>query len=268
MDYIHQQHQLIEDSKEKPEEKSVLNEKENNLLPEDTRYIFPADLWEDRIDFWLNKAPQGSDAWKKHRKNRLTASSFSSAISKGIKSAKPLDIAIDITKIKLTSQTDCKSAKMHGVKTEPEAREWYCKRYNVEVKEVGLAVPKWEPRIGASLDGEVVGTDGMIEIKCPLVMYEYLQDHMNKINSDWKPHPFYHNHIWDSHYAQIQGSLKITNKKWCDYVVYATQSNSVYVERIHFDQVYWDTILWPEIQHFLNNILDPLIKEQSSQNNI
>lgn len=226
-----------------------------------SRYQFDKDLWEDRGDYWLNKASQTSDIWRKNHINRLTASNFGN-----VTSAEELctlsELALHLTNLKPFKKADLvKINKMHGVKTEPEARNWYCKRFKVKVVEVGLAVPKWEPRIGASLDGEVVGTDGMIEIKSPLEMYKSLQDHINKINSGWKPSPFYHNHIWNSHYAQIQGSLKITNKKWCDYVVYATKSNKVYVERIYFDQVYWNTILWPCIKSFLDNVLEPIISK-------
>ena len=84
-------------------------------------------------------------------------------------------------------------------------------------------------------------------------MYKPLREHMLKIESGWEPSKFYHSHICDSHYAQIQGSMKIANKKWCDYIVYATRSNLSYVERIPFNQTYWDTTLWPGIQSFLES---------------
>ena len=196
--------------------------------------------------------------WHAHRKFRLTVSNFGGAIGKS-SFCSPMEIAIDITNIK-PKTTSAKFAMQHGVVTEPKARDWYCKTRNVEVQEVGLAVPKWEPRIGASLDGEV-GPDGIIEIKSPLVMYEPLQNHMIKINTGWRPPPFYHGHIWDTHYAQMQGGMKITGRKWCDYIVYATESNRSYVERIYFNQQYWDNELWPGVQNFLNNIMEPLIAD-------
>lgn len=151
--------------------------------------------------------------------------------------------------------------KRHGVITEPKAREWYCKTRGVIVKEVGLSVPKWEPRIGASLDGDIVDSDGIIEIKSPLQMYESLTNHMAKINTGWRPPSFYHAHIREIHYAQMQGSMKITGKKWCDYIVFATQSNLSYVERVPFNKKYWDEVLWPGVTYFLNNIMEPLIAE-------
>jgi exodeoxyribonuclease (lambda-induced) len=241
------------------------------------RYIFDPDSWIDCGNFWLNTAPQGSDPWFQHRKFRLTASNFGAAIGKS-SYCTPLDIALDITNIKSKTHNKFQDTKrdpddfsfynrhkfnsQHGVITEPKAREWYCRTRNVKVVEVGLAVPKWETRIGASLDGDIVGTDGMIEIKSPLEMYESLRNHTAKIKTGWRPPPFYHNHIWETHYAQMQGGMKITGKKWCDYIVYATESNLSYVERVLFNPTYWDTILWPGIQNFLNNVMEPLIVEE------
>ncbi len=228
------------------------------------RYTFDPEFWIDCGDYYLNTANQGSTEWHSHRKFRLTASNFGSAIGKSFST--PMEVAMDLTNIKTKTFSDKSKAVMqHGIDTEPKARDYYCESRKVEVIEVGLAVPKWEPRIGASLDGDVKDSDGMIEIKSPLTMYKPLQQHMDKIKSGWIPPEFYHDHIWASHYAQMQGGMKITGKKWCDYIVYSTESNLCYIERIHFNQQYWDTVLWPGIQHFLDNILEPLIaeKEQS-----
>lgn len=224
------------------------------------RYSFDPKYWKDCGTFWLNIAPQGTNEWYYHRSYRLTASNFGAAIGKS-KFCSPMDIALDIANIQPRTFSDkSKFVMQHGVVTEPKAREWYSNKYKVQVKEIGLAVPKWEVRIGGSIDGEV-GTDGMIEIKSPLKMYEPLKKHIEKINSGWRPPPFYHQHIWETHYAQMQGCMKIINKKWCDYIVYATDSNQSYVERIYFNESYWDKVLWPGIQHFLNNILEPLLNK-------
>lgn len=247
------------------------------------RYIFNPRSWIDCDSYWLNKAPQGSHEWKFYRKFRLTASNFGAAIGKSWISS-PYDIALNITttsdpiKIPPTEPYPHRSDKQHpktytrpkqkftqqhGVVTESTARNWYCSTRNVRVATVGLAVPKWEPRIGASLDGNIPGTDGIIEIKCPFEMYDQLKLHMDNIKSGWNPPPFYHDHIRDSHYAQIQGSMKIFGKKWCDYIVYATCSNLSYVERIPFNKTYCDTVLFPGITHFLDNILEPIIQKST-----
>lgn len=234
------------------------------------RYNFDPKYWIDCGTYWLNVEPQGSDGWHLNRKLRLTASNFGAALNKS-NFCTPMDIALDITNIvrgRCSTPIDrTKFSTQHGFVTEPNARNWYCRTRNVEVVDLGLAVPKWEPRIGASPDGDIKDSDGMIEIKSPLEMYEPLRNHMSKIKTGWKPPAFYHDHIWESHYAQMQGGMKIVGKLWCDYIVYATQSNLSYVERIPFNQKYWDETLWPSIQNFLDNIMEPLIFNKNTNIN-
>jgi len=224
------------------------------------RYTFDELCWIDKGEYWLNKSPQGSTEWERNRKYRLTTSNFGAALGMSSFSSK-IDIAMDISNVKCKSFLDRgKLVKAHGIVTESSARMWYCKTRNVQVSEVGLAVPKWESRIGTSLDGDILGTEGIIEIKSPLQMYASLDEHMDKIKNGWRPNKYYHEHIWNTHYIQMQGEMKITGKKWCDYIVYATQSNRAYVERIDFNEKYWDEI-WPKIQEFLDEYMEPLIKD-------
>lgn len=120
----------------------------------------------------------------------------------------------------------------HGMDTEPLVRKWYSQRFNVEVKETGIIVPLWNRDIGGSLDG-LVGEDGIIEIKCPFKMYP----------TDGLGLPLYH-------YDQIQFYLAITDRKWCDYIVY---TDKYYLKRILRNHKYWDQFLYPEILKFLKN---------------
>jgi hypothetical protein len=173
-----------------------------------------------------------------------------------------MEVVMDITGIKdKTFTTSSKLAMEHGVVTEPVAREWYSRTRNVQVDEVGLAVPKWEPRIGASIDGDVRGSDGIIEVKSPKTMYKPLVAHYTRLQTGWVPPPFYHSHIWDSHYDQMQGGMRVTNKKWCDYIVYATESGRSYVEKVLFNPGYWNDNLWPAIENFLDTMLEPVLAQ-------
>jgi len=216
-------------------------------------FTFPNESWNDCDTYWLNKSPQGSDEWNKQHKNRLTSRNFAAAIGKS-KFTTPSQVANNISNHSYLIFDDT-LLQQHGILIEPEVRGWYSSTRNIIVEEVGLAVPKWEPRIGTSIDGNI--PNGMIEIKSPNEMYKSLKEHISKIDNGWIPPKYYHSHIWESHYIQMQGSMAIMNKKWCDYIVYATYSNLAYVERVLFNPLYWNNFLWPGIQNFLNTYFNP-----------
>lgn len=59
------------------------------------------------------------------------------------------------------------------------------------------------------------------------------------------------------YYAQVQGQLAIGGRPWCDFVVYTTKGISV--QRIKFDNHYWENILLPKLTEFYDNCLAPEI---------
>lgn len=136
-----------------------------------------------------------------------------------------------------------------GKDNEPKGRDWYELNFGVKVNEVGLAVPKWDNRIGASSDGEVEGTQGIIEIKSPLNLYRSL-----------KTEEVVETRIMASHYDQMQGTMAIMNKEWCDYVVYPHLDDEVYVERVYFDSPYWEE-LYRELTPFLDTNKDLFVEK-------
>ena len=129
----------------------------------------------------------------------------------------------------------------------------------------------------------------MIEIKCPEKMYDGILNHLASVQQQYElsSTSFYKNdldsklneiemelmkksaflqtlpskqfykkeysHILESHYCQMQGCMAITEKDWCDYIVYATGDNKVYVERIYRDTLYWNQFLYPRICQFLKD---------------
>jgi len=129
------------------------------------------------------------------------------------------------------------------------------------VEEVGLVVPKWNFHLGSSVDGIVKGEKGIVEIKCPKKMYGPLTDHEKQLSFGCEPESrYYHKHIWESHYAQMQGGMAILDREWCDYVVYSTTDCKVYKERILFNKEYWENKLYPSLQSFLHTNLFPLLE--------
>jgi hypothetical protein len=265
------QNQKLEEEKlmNLKKEKIVAANKNIPLFPKvprdviNSRYNFSNGNWMDKGTYFLNNFEQGTDGWKKARNFRLTASNFGYAVGlSNFEGTSPIEVGMDITKIRSKVFSDKSIEVMaHGTRTEPKVRDWYSKQIKKNIVEVGLAVPKWEVRIGGSLDGDIEGTDGCIEIKCPQKMYQPLVEHAQKLDKGWEPPKFYHEHIWATHYAQMQGCMKITNKKWCHYIVYCQASEQFFQDHVEFNADYWDNFLYPKIQFFLDNILEPLIKD-------
>ena len=56
-----------------------------------------------------------------------------------------------------------------------------------------------------------------------------------------------------SYYAQVQGQMAITERKWCDFVIYT--SKGISIERIRFDEEFWKNTLLPKLINFYDNCL-------------
>ena len=251
--------------------------------PHHLSVLFPKTDWISRGRTWVNLAPQVTKGWFLAREGRipmkfinlennrldgcvrarLTGSKFGVAAGHAPKFfSTPEELARQIAGLE-EAYFDEESLKRmnHGVQEEPNARRWYEMNHNVEVEEIGLVVPKWDFHLGASVDGIVKGTKGIIEIKCPKRMYKPLQDHLRLRETGWIPRPYYHSHIYSSQYDQMIGGMALLDKEWCDYIVYATEDGDVYQERISFNEEYWNNILYPKLQLFLFKELFPLLEE-------
>lgn len=249
--------------------------------------LFPKSSWKDCGRFWTNTAPQGSIDWLAARKglipmreivgkdyktkstttdgilicSRVTGSNFGSAVGVS-KFTTPEELALYVSGLQEQKFTEESLKNMaHGTAYEPIAREWYQSTTGSEVEEVGLVVPKWNLHLGSSVDGIVKGEKGILEIKCPKKMYGPLSNHIYHLDKGWTPpNKYYHEHIWDTHYAQMQGGMAILDKEWCDYIVYSTSDCRVYTERILFNKNYWEMWLYPSLQSFLHTNLFPLLE--------
>lgn len=203
--------------------------------------------WQDCGSYWLHLHPQLSPLWIKERKFRLTATNFSAIANPSFYRGAD-DVVKSYQGLATISSAQDQLASNHGLVNESKARAWYEKRYNCHVKEVGLAVPKWNPQIGASLDGEVEGSNGVIEIKCPARMYGPINKHLSKRETFPRG---YHDHIFASHYDQMQGGMAVAEKDWCDYIVFCLATEEVFVDRVYFNREYWEGHVYPKIKEFL-----------------
>lgn len=235
---------------------------ETSLSPSKMEYdceSYDPKKWKDCGLYWLYDTDQGDPDWLLVRRGRPSGSNCSACIGHNTKFSTPDQAALEISgRVTKEFTPQQKENMAHGTKIEPEARSWYEYTKEVEVKEIGFVVPKWDLEIGVSIDGDVIGTDGMIEIKGPKRMYGPLSEHMARQKTGYvSPHKF--SHIWISHYDQMQLGMVVLNKKWCDYVVYCTPEDKVFVQRIPFDQDYWSKIMYPKIRNFTENKLKPLL---------
>jgi len=148
---------------------------------------------------------QGSPEWFEARRGIPTASRFADVLAegKGIVRAKYMrQLAGEI----ITGETmeTYKNDRMErGKEQEDDIRRRYVYDRNVDVERIGFARSNMAST-GCSPDG-LVSVDGMIEIKStePHLMIEILDT--GKIPTQ--------------HMPQVQGSLWITGRDWCDLVI-------------------------------------------------
>ena len=212
-----------------------------------------------------------SSLWYSVRRYRLTASSFGEIFRR-----RPETIP-DALVLKLLQRRQISSPAIEwGVQQEPRAIEAYkTHQHSVGHQEltvcpVGFLVCQEYPFLGASPDGGVydLASDlhpfGFVEVKCPYSHHdntpvEACSDpsfccELKRTSCGDTMVVLKHSHPY---YCQVQGQLGIGNKPWCDFVIYTRRGLNV--ERIHFDQVFWNNRLLPKLIEFYDNCMAPEI---------
>lgn len=172
---------------------------------------------------------QGSDAWLQLRLGRPTGSGLSRIVTEKTRKLSAQSgkyVAQLAAEWALgTPLDDAGSAFMtRGTQLENEARNWYAFTRDVEVQQVGFITNDAET-VGCSPDG-IIAPDGMIEIKC----YEARHHVEELLNTDL-----------DAHRAQIQGSLWIAERQWCDRIFFNPTLPSLVV-RLERDDEYIEAL--------------------------
>ena len=96
------------------------------------------------------------------------------------------------------------AAMARGTELEPVARSAYESLRGVLVEEVGFCQSAELECVGVSPDG-LIGSDGLIEIKCPAAMAKHLEALRTCAHAT--------EYRW-----QVQGQLWVTERAWCDVV--------------------------------------------------
>ena len=159
----------------------------------------------------MSDIEQRSDEWFTARLGKVTASSLYKVLVR-TKTGYGADRDNYMAQLVLERITSTKAdgytnlAMQWGIDQEPFARGAYEAAKGVLVEEVGFINHPTIEAAGASPDG-YIGTDGMVEIKCPdskTALEVWLSD----------------NPISSKYYAQMQWQMRCADRAWCDYVVF------------------------------------------------
>lgn len=153
---------------------------------------------------------QGSDEWYQERLGKVTASRVADVIAKTKSgpSASRANYAAQLIVERLTgvpAEAYTNAAMQWGTDMEPEARSAYEFYRACEVEQIGFVRHPKIADTGASPDG-LVGSDGLIEIKCPNTA-----THIETLLGRTVPAKYVTQMMWQ---------MACTGRKYCDFVSY------------------------------------------------
>ncbi|XP_051122613.1 uncharacterized protein LOC127245654 [Andrographis paniculata] len=176
--------------------------------------------------------PQRSDEWFALRKDKLTTSSFSTALGfwKGNRRYELWHEKVYAT-VDQSIEGSRKGPLEWGILNEDAAIERYKSITGRRVSSLSFAVHEDERFhwIGASPDGllECLSGGGILEVKCPF----------NKGKPEtmlpWSTMPFYY-------MPQVQGQMEVMNRDWVD--LYCWTPNGSNIFRVRREPSYWELI--------------------------
>jgi putative phage-type endonuclease len=155
---------------------------------------------------------QGSREWHESRMGCVTSSNVAKAVSraKGKLTQTALTYMYELLGERMTGIPSAEINSKYlewGKKHEPTARALYTWRIGQPVVLTGFVPHESWKWFGGSPDG-LVGTDGIMEIKCPYTC----RNHVAWMDA---------NEIDDRDYRyQIQNNLFVTGRQWCDFVTF------------------------------------------------
>lgn len=155
-------------------------------------------------------ADQGTDAWIAERCGKVTASRMADVMAtiKTGEAASRANYRAELVAQRLTGQVAenfTNAAMQWGTDNEPFARAEYEIQRGVIVEETGFIQHPSIPMSGASPDG-LVGSDGMVEIKCPNTA-----THIDYLLKGAVPAKYQPQMLWQ---------MACTGRKWCDFASY------------------------------------------------
>lgn len=173
---------------------------------------------------------QGTDEWLQARLGKVTASRMSDVMAQG-RGGQPSAtratymgqlVAERLTGVPMEGFTS--AAMEHGTDTEAQARAQYELRSGVDVEQVGFVLHPELDDAGASPDG-MVGSNGLIEIKCPNTATHIKTLRGAKIDRKYM--------------LQMQWQMLCTQRDWCDFVSFDPRLPdycAMHIQRVTLDK--------------------------------
>jgi len=189
---------------------------------------------------------QGSDEWFQARLGKATASRIKDVIAK-TQSGPAATRANYLTELVIERITGVKEEGFTngfmawGTDQEPEARRRYESEKGILVQEIGFVDHPTIPMSGASPDG-LVGSEGILEIKCPST-----KTHIETLLADKIP---------PQYVAQVQWQMACTKRSWADFVSFdprMPENAQFFCVRVSADSDYIKT-LEEEVVKFLAEV--------------
>ena len=208
-----------------------------------------------------------SSLWYSVRRYRITASLFGAVFHR-----KPETPPQSLVLQMLGKKPFTYAATYWGIINESKALEQYQQSkkdsgHDVSCARSGFVVCDEYPFLGASPDAVVYDASepnpfGLVEIKCP-----YTSRNLTPLQAA-EAKGFFCSCEVDvngakllklkkkhNYYCQVEGQMAITQRTWCDFVVYTEKGLSV--ECIYYDSDFWSNELLPKLVAFYDNCLAP-----------
>ena len=192
----------------------------------------------------MTDVAQRSDEWFSARLGLVTASRIKDIAKKQKNGTfyatretyKNQLIAEIITGVNVKSFTN--DAMQHGIDNEEAARKSYAEVVWDEVTEAPFVKHPTITRSGASPDG-YVGSEGLLEIKCPTTVTHILTLRENKMPED--------------HIYQVQWQMACTGRMYVDFMSYDPRLPEQY--RMFLERVDRDDLFIAQLEEIVNNFL-------------
>lgn len=195
---------------------------------------------------------QGSPEWFAQRLGRVTASRLVDVLAKlkTGEAAARANYRAELVAERLTgkaSESFSNAAMKWGTDCEPLARAAYEAEFGVLVDEVAMIPHPAIEWAGASPDG-LVGSDGLLEIKCPST-----KTHIDTLLSGEAPSQYLPQMFWQ---------MACTGRAWCDFVSFDPRlpaDMQMFVKRVHRNDDLIATYE-QEVIVFLSEVGDTILK--------